>query len=77
LSEQRKLKSLLQVREATRRIRIWQADPVVSVLCPLCDAPGLTIEDRSARPVCEWFVLSCRSCRLEDTVQIPLSPLSP
>jgi hypothetical protein len=63
-----------QVREATRRIAAWRADPGGPVACPACGAPGLSIVDRSARPYAEWYALSCAACGLDETLNIPLGP---
>ena len=58
---------------AVRRIRAWQLDPAQVVACPRCDRPGLVIEDRSARPHAEWYVLSCRDgCGLSATLHLAL-----
>lgn len=55
-------------------IRQWREAPGRSVACPVCGSPGLTILDRSARPFAEWYVLSCRSCALDDTIHVPMAP---
>jgi transcription elongation factor Elf1 len=40
--------------------------------CPSCDAPSLGIADRSAPPHAMWMVLSCSSCGLQHTLNIPM-----
>jgi hypothetical protein len=65
------------VRVALRRIRVWQDKPEQPVSCPLCEAPGLKIEDRSTRPYSEWYILSCPSCGLDDKIHVPSAARSP
>jgi len=65
------------MRVAMRRIRIWQDKPSEPVSCPMCDAPGLKVEDRSTRPYAEWFIVECPTCGLEDTIQVPSASRSP
>ncbi|MBI1649693.1 hypothetical protein [Hyphomicrobium sulfonivorans] len=60
-----------------QRIAAWHAAPDSAVACPVCDAQGLTVLDRSARPYAEWYVLVCNACGLEHTLQIPMAPLTP
>ena len=45
--------------------------------CPACGKVGLEIIDRSARPYAEWYVLTCWSCGLSETLNIPLGPAVP
>ena len=52
-------------------IRAWRADSAENSACPDCGAPGLDIQDRSARPYAEWYVLACG---LDATINIPLGP---
>lgn len=59
-------------REALRRIAAWRLDPVPPVACPACEAPGLAIEDRSARPYAEWYAVSCAACGLAETLHVAL-----
>jgi len=59
---------------AMRRVRAWSADPALVVACPLCEAPGLDIADRSSRPYAEWYQLTCPACGLEATLSIPMAP---
>lgn len=59
-------------REALLRISEWRRDPRKSVACPVCQARGLLIIDRSARPHAEWYALSCAACGLDETLHIPL-----
>lgn len=65
--------SPLQVAEAARRITAWRLDPTVPVRCPACDAEGLAIVDRSARPYAEWYALTCSACGLSETLHIALA----
>lgn len=65
--------SVDQMREAYRRINAWRIEPAASVACPGCEAPGLIIIDRSARPYAEWYALSCAGCGLSETLNIPMS----
>lgn len=60
-------------QKAYRRINAWRAAPADPVACPVCDAPGLAIVDRSARPYAEWYALSCPACGLAETLNIPMS----
>lgn len=60
-----------------QRINAWRAAPDRPVACPVCEAPGLTVLDRSARPHAEWYVLSCKACGLQHTMHIPMAPLMP
>ena len=65
------------VRAALRRVRVWESDRAAPVACPLCEAPGLTIIDRSARPYSEWYVLTCPACGLDDTIHVPSAARNP
>lgn len=65
--------SLEQTRTAYQRINAWRVAPVSPVACPACEAPGLAIIDRSARPYAEWYALSCAGCGLSETLNVPLS----
>jgi hypothetical protein len=58
--------------ETLRRIAAWRADPGASLNCPICEAPGFEIIDRSARPYSEWYALNCRVCDLNATLHIPM-----
>ena len=58
--------------EALRRIAGWRLEPARPVACPVCEAPGLAIEDRSARPHAEWYVLTCAACGLAETLHVPM-----
>ena len=62
-----------QAMEALRRVTQWRADPSVAVACPVCEAAGLTIIDRSTRPYAEWYALDCKSCGLNETLNVPMS----
>lgn len=72
-----KLQSAGLVREAMLRLRAWQRDRKAVLTCPNCNASGLTIIDRSARPHAEWYVFKCESCGLDDVIQIPMSAHRP
>jgi hypothetical protein len=62
-----------QIPAALAAIAAWRADRDAGPVCPSCQARGLTIIDRSARPYSEWYALKCVTCGLEANVQIPLS----
>ena len=66
-----------QLRQAFRRIAGWRADPGAPVACPACGQVGLEIIDRSARPHAEWYVLTCSSCGLSETLNVPLGAAVP
>lgn len=66
--------SAAETREALTRIAAWRADPAKSVACPKCEADGLAVVDRSARPYAEWYHLACAGCGLDETIHIPLGP---
>ena len=55
-------------------ISLWKNDPGSLASCPRCDAKGLSIEDRSARPYAEWYAMSCANCGLAVTMHLPLAP---
>lgn len=55
----------------------WRNNRREPVSCPLCAAPGLEIEDRSARPHAEWYALSCAVCGLSHVLHIPLAAPAP
>ena len=59
-------------RIAACRVDVASAGPAGAkpVTCPRCDAPGLAIEDRSARPHAEWYFLRCQGCGLDETIHI-------
>lgn len=59
-------------REALAAIMAGRLNPEAAVRCPVCGNAGLEVEDRSARPHAEWYALSCASCGLDDTIQIPM-----
>ena len=40
-----------------RRLAGWMRPQPVA--CPVCEASGLKIVDRSTRPYAEWYALSC------------------
>ena len=63
-----------KIGAALASITAWRLDPDQPVACPACGAPGLTIIDQSARPVAEWYALSCPACGLDHTLHIPLAP---
>lgn len=66
-----------KMRVALQRIAAWRADPAAPVACPVCEAPGLTIVDQSARPYAEWYALTCAACGLNATLNVPLGPQVP
>ncbi|MCZ7595874.1 MAG: hypothetical protein M5U16_13975 [Hyphomicrobium sp.] len=66
-----------KVRLALARIAAWRLAPGEPVACPVCEAPGLDIKDRSTRPHAEWYALTCPSCGLEHTLHIPMAPTMP
>jgi hypothetical protein len=66
-----------QHEEAFRRIARWRAGDLRDPACPLCEAPGLTITDRSARPHAEWYHLKCGACGLDTTLGMPLGSVPP
>lgn len=66
-----------QERRAHREIRAWRDDPTAPRTCPVCEAPGATIEDRSARPHTEWYAINCRSCGLDQAFAIALGSMPP
>ena len=57
---------------ALRRIAAWRLAPAEPVACPVCDRPGLTIVDRSARPHAEWYHLTCAACGLVETLHVAM-----
>ena len=58
-------------------ISAWRREPDKALPCPVCQADGLEIKDRSVRPHAEWYQLNCRVCGLKETVQIPMArPIS-
>ena len=65
------------LEERAKKNAAWRADPAKPVACPACGKFGLEIIDRSARPYAEWYVLTCSSCGLSETLNIPLGPAVP
>lgn len=66
--------------KAVRCVAQWRANPQdgLQLECPVCGAQGLSVADQSARPITEWYRLSCRSCGLNEAVAIPLAaPANP
>jgi len=59
------------------RIAAWRAAPDEPVACPVCEAKGLAIVDRSARPYAEWYALTCPACGLDASLHIPMAPPFP
>ena len=57
--------------KAHRVIATWKNAPEAEATCPRCDAEGLRIIDRSARPYSEWYELNCGSCGLVVTMHLP------
>jgi hypothetical protein len=66
-----------KLRLALQRIASWRLAPAEPVACPVCERPGLDIDDRSTRPYAEWYALTCPSCGLEHTIHIPMTPTMP
>jgi len=66
-----------RVALAVRRIAAWRLAPDDPVACPVCDAEGLAILDRSTPPYAEWYVLTCQACGLDHTLHIPMAPTLP
>ena len=66
-----------KVRLALARIADWRLVPSEPVACPVCEAVGLVIVDRSTRPYAEWYALSCSTCGLSHTIHIPMAPTMP
>ena len=66
-----------KLKLALQRIAAWRLAAGEPVACPLCEASGLEIVDRSTRPHAEWYALSCHSCGLDHTIQIPMAPTMP
>jgi C4-type Zn-finger protein len=58
-------------------VRTWRGNETRPVTCPCCQAPGLEIHDRSARPYREWYAISCNSCGFEKTVSVALAAAIP
>ena len=63
--------------EAWRRIAAWRLETTAPVACPVCEAMGLEVEDRSARPHAEWYAISCAGCGLDETLHMPMASLNP
>jgi hypothetical protein len=53
-------------------VAAWRDNPGGSHGCPVCAEPGLEILDQSARPHVEWYILKCRACGLDATLNIPM-----
>lgn len=70
----KKLQNVVEIREALAQVQIWRRDNSQEVFCPICDAPGLEIADRSARPHTEWYTVKCEACGLDDAIAVPLCP---
>lgn len=71
---EKKLKTIHEIREALAKVQIWRKRPGDEVFCPICDAPGFKIVDRSARPHTEWYAVSCAKCGIDDAIAIPHCP---
>jgi hypothetical protein len=65
-----------EIAKALPRIMAWRVDPDAPVSCPRCEAAGVTLIDRSARPYAEWYAMSCPACSLDVTIHIPLAGLA-
>ncbi len=70
----KRLANIHELREGLAKVQIWRREPSATVACPICDAPGLEIVDRSARPHAEWYAIKCGTCGLDDAISIPLCP---
>ena len=66
-----------KLKLALQRIAAWRLAAAEPVVCPVCEASGLEIVDRSTRPHAEWYALSCASCGLDHTIHIPMAPTMP
>lgn len=66
-----------KLKVAMQRIAAWRLAPAEPVACPVCEAPGLEIVDRSTRPYAEWYALWCPSCGLDHTIHVPMAPRVP
>lgn len=53
-------------------ICVWRSDPSKAVPCPRCHTSDLSVEDRSARPYTEWYVVACPACGLRHNLNIAL-----
>lgn len=71
---EKKLKTIHEIREALAKVQIWRHDKSQDVFCPICDAPGFEIVDRSARPYAEWYAVKCSKCGIDDAISIPMCP---
>lgn len=60
--------------KAHRLIADWKNDQDSAYPCPRCGAPGIALEDQSARPYAEWYALNCGQCSLEVTMHLPQAP---
>ncbi|MEL6298265.1 MAG: hypothetical protein AAFQ45_06820 [Pseudomonadota bacterium] len=61
-----------KMRKAMRAINAARQGAVDDQRCPDCNAQGLLVEDRSARPHAEWYQLTCSACGFDEAIQIPL-----
>ncbi len=78
IREPGRLKTQDEMRVALRRIRMWEnGGKTEPVTCPICGAPGLDVEDHSARPYSEWYFVRCASCGLDDKIHIASASRSP
>jgi hypothetical protein len=66
-----------KLRLALQRIGEWRLNRAAPVACPVCEAKGLEIIDRSTRPHAEWYVVACPSCGLGHTIHIPMASTMP
>ncbi len=62
-----------RARAAMMSIRAWQRGERDELACPICRQNGLQIVDRSARPHTAWFILTCKSCELDEALAIASS----
>jgi hypothetical protein len=61
-----------ELQRALAVIARWRTDAEALLDCPRCGTAGLLLSDRSARPIAEWYQLSCLGCGLDETIHIPL-----
>lgn len=61
-----------ELGRAVATLRAWRHAPKAEYACPKCGAPGVAIDDRSARPHAEWFHFACTACGLSESINIPM-----
>lgn len=60
------------IESTMETLRAWMHHPKGVHNCPNCGAPGVTVIDRSARPMAEWYAFQCKACGLDDALCLPL-----